>query len=292
MTENGEIKVRLFCFDPKSGNPPHYDVVSVPRKPDMRILDVLNHVYDTSESDSLAIRWYCGTKKCGACAVSVNGTPMLSCWEPAQEEMTLEPLANFLIIRDLVVDIEAYERMLVELQPILHRTNPPDFPEKISQSRMSAANHLLKCIECNVCTAAIPAAQLTASGIDWSGYAGPGALVRFARYVLDPRDELDRKPLADKAGLEDFPQYEVLRAICPQAIDIIDDALAPAREKLYGERGTPAADVATTTPLIVAPSWAAFVRLTDESKQELQNSGQLQAQTYSGIDEAYVMVDR
>lgn len=292
MTANGEINVRLFRYDPTSGEPPRYDAFRVPRRPLMRVLDVLTHIYDTTEDSSLAHRWYCGTKKCGECALTVNGTPMLGCWEPAADDMTLAPLANFPILRDLAVDTAPYERMLVgELKTTFHRAKHPHFPERISQTAMRAANHLIKCIECNVCTAAVPA-KVGAAGIDWSGAAGPAAFVRFARFALDPRDDLDRKPLAAKAGLDGYPLYPALRKICPQGIDVVADALVPAQEALFGRIGAAPAEVKTSTPLIVAPSWSAFVRLTDESKRALQAAGRLQARAYPGIDEAYAVVER
>lgn len=291
MTQKGEIKVRLFRYDPGSGEAPRYEGVSVPRRPDMRILDVLNHIYDRDEQSSLAYRWFCGTKKCGECGLMVNGKPMLGCWEPALDEMTLEPLANLPIIRDLVVDTEPYERMLLDLQPIVRRSHPPDFPEKLPHSQMRGAHELLKCIECNVCTATAPVARLGKAGVDWTGYSGPAALVRFARFVLDPRDELDRKPLALKAGLRDFPLYDSLRKICPQGIDIVDDALIPAQKKLFGSSSEVPKTVDLTAPLVVAKSWSAFVRLTRERKQQLVADGTLQARNFPEITEAYSLVE-
>jgi fumarate reductase (CoM/CoB) subunit B len=287
MMGNSEIRVRLFRYDPGSGEAPRYDTFSVGRKPEMRVLDVLNHIYDLDENGAIAYRWYCGTKKCGACGITVNGAAMLACWEPAADEMTLEPLANFPIIRDLVVDTEPYEKLLIKLRPTLHREHPPVFPEKIEHSRMLGAQRLLKCIECNVCTATVPVKRVGPAGIDWNGYAGPAALVRFARFVLDPRDELDRKPLALSAGLKEFPLYDALRKICPQGIDIVEDALVPAQERLFGASSGAPEVVGTAAPLIIAKSWSAFVRLTHESKEQLLKNGAIKGFGLPGITEAY-----
>ncbi len=292
MTRNGKIKLRLFRYDPSTGEAPRYDSFVVPRKPAMRVLDVLNHIYDSDENGSFAYRWYCGTKKCGECGVTVNGTAMLACWEAAADEMTLEPLANFPIIRDLVVDTEPYEKLLIELRPNVQRSQPPVFPEKLPHATMLGAQRLLKCIECNVCTSTVPANRLGPAGVDWSGYSGPAALVRFARFVLDPRDELDRKALALKAGLKEFPLYDSLRKICPQGIDIVEDALVPAQERLFGSSRIIPSAVETTAPLIVAKSWSGFVRVTDEGKQKLIENGAIVAVEYLGVGEAYRMVEQ
>ena len=109
-----KITLKLFRFDPTRDAYPYYEHHSVPFKPHMRVLDVLNHLYEQSDVE-IGYRWYCGTKKCGECAMMVNGRPLLSCWEPALEQMTCEPLANFPVIRDLVVDTAPYEQVILRL---------------------------------------------------------------------------------------------------------------------------------------------------------------------------------
>jgi fumarate reductase (CoM/CoB) subunit B len=287
MTESTSIKVRLFRYDPSTDERPRYEIFTVPRKSDMRILDALNYIYNLEERGAVAYRWYCGTKKCGECGITVNGRAMLGCWEPATAEMTLEPLANFPIIRDLVVDTEPYEKLLLRLKPVLHRSDPPRFPETLPHSTMLEAQRLLKCIECNVCTAAVPVKGIGRAGVDWEGYTGSAALVRFARFVLDPRDQLDRKPLALDAGLRDFPLFETLQTICPQGIDIVGDALIPAQERLFGSStSVPQADNGATA-FFMAKSWSAFVRLTNKSRQALQDSGAIELMVLPEFGEAY-----
>lgn len=291
MSATDDVKLRLFRFDPSRDEAPYYEVHSVPRRPHMRVLDVLNQVYEEGD-DSLAHRWYCGTKKCGECAVTVNGQPLLSCWEPAADEMTCEPLANFPVIRDLVVDTAPYEQVIMGLEPFMTRSTRPDFPEKVSHAAMKPAHHLSKCIECNVCTAAVPVRGLGPEGIDWAGYAGPAALVRFARFVLDPRDETDRTEIAARAGLADFPLYPVLAGLCPQGIDILEDALLPARRKLLGlDGGSEETPEPTTAPFVMAPGWSGFVRLTERGKEALCETGTLEPTTIPGIAEAFRLVE-
>ncbi len=290
MTAKNDVKLRLFRYDPSTGEAPRHETFSVPRKPYMRVLDVLNHVYDELEV-GLAYRWYCGTKKCGECAVTVNGEPMLACWEPAVEEMTIEPLANFPIVRDLVVDPAPYERVIMALKPYLERASHPAFPENIGQAEMAQVNRLYKCIECNVCTAAVPVKGFTSEGIDRQGYAGPAALVKFARFVLDPRDETDRKDLAARSGLGQFPLFGVLQDVCPQGIDIVRDALVSARHKLLGLDEADIDGTATTTVFVMARRWSAFLRLTEDRKSELEETGVIRPETIPHLAEAYRLVE-
>ncbi|MFQ5874236.1 MAG: succinate dehydrogenase/fumarate reductase iron-sulfur subunit, partial [Dehalococcoidia bacterium] len=195
MTTPDRVTLRLFRFDPSFDEAPRYETYTVPHKKHMRILDALNYVYDEL-GDGLAYRWYCGIKKCGECGIAVNGKPMLACWEPAIRHMTCEPLANFPIVRDLVVDTSQYEKMILRLVPFTRRSKIPSFPEQISHSKMEQAYGLSKCIECNVCSAAVPVKAVGSGGVEWDGYTGPAALVKFARFAFDPRDEMNRGDLA------------------------------------------------------------------------------------------------
>jgi succinate dehydrogenase/fumarate reductase iron-sulfur protein len=102
----------------------------------MRVLDALNHIAEHDAPD-LAYRWFCGTKMCGTCAVRMNGREVLACWEAAVSDMTIEPLRNLPVIRDLVVDREPYERRVAAFEPWIERSTP-DFPShcRIRISRM------------------------------------------------------------------------------------------------------------------------------------------------------------
>jgi succinate dehydrogenase/fumarate reductase iron-sulfur protein len=281
--------LRIFRYDPGSDEAPRYESYAVPYKKHMRILDALNYVYDEL-GDGLAYRWYCGIKKCGECSLTVNGKPVLPCWEPAVDDMTCEPLTNFPIVRDLVVDRSEYERIILDLVPFVRRSRNPRFPEKISHDKMEPSYRLSKCIECDVCSAAVPVKRISAQGIDWAGYSGPTALVKFAMFAFDPRDEMDRTGLAAQSGLRDFPLYPVLAEICPQGIDILQDTLVPLKRKFFHLEETDHCPVQSAAVFVKGPDWSAFVRLTDEQKKGLIEEGTLKAEPLPGIDEAYSLI--
>ena len=73
---------------------------SVPYQKWMRVLDALNWIAENGAPD-LAYRWFCGSKMCGTCAVRMNGREVLACWEAVEPDMTIEPLRNLPVIRDL-----------------------------------------------------------------------------------------------------------------------------------------------------------------------------------------------
>jgi len=283
-----QISVRLFRYDPSEDDAPRYQLFDVPYRRSMRVLDALNYIYDELD-DCFGYRWFCGVKKCGECGITVNGKSVLACWEPVAGDMTCEPLTNFPIVRDLAVDVSAYERMMLELIPYVQRRNPPRFPEILPHARMRAAHELSRCIECNVCTAEVPVGGVTADGIDWSGNAGPAALVKFARFALDPRDEADRPSIALRAGLKAFRDVGRLDGICPQGIDIAAEALAPALRKLFDEPLVEARTADSSRIFIMTGAWSAFVRMTDAQRTSLTESGRMVPRTIDGIDHAFVL---
>jgi succinate dehydrogenase/fumarate reductase iron-sulfur protein len=253
----------------------------------MRVLDVLNYVYDQLDVP-IAYRWFCGTKKCGECAITVDGKPTLACWEEARDHMTCDPLTNFPIIRDLVVDRVGQETVVLFGLPQITRSVHPAFPEKLPHSSMERAHRLMKCIECNACTAAVPIRGLNRLEIDWGGYAGPAALVRYARFYFDPRDETAREPRGRAMGAHNFPLYSSLRDICPQGIDIIEDALRPMRDSTKtGVEGL--IDHAGNVRFIKAPQWTAFVRLEDGLLSDLVEKGVLRRTALGELPDVYAL---
>src|SRR5262249_43583622 len=117
------VVAKIFRFDPAVDKAPYFETYRVPYVKWMRVLDVLIYISETLNIE-YAHRWYCGVKKCGTCAVRVNGRETLSCWEPAQPQMVIEPLRHLPLVRDLIVDREPYEKRVMELNPLIVRTQP------------------------------------------------------------------------------------------------------------------------------------------------------------------------
>ena len=89
----------------------------------MRVLDALNWIAENEATD-LAFRWICGSKMCGSCALRMNGREVLACWEAVEPVMTIEPLRNLPVIRDLVVDRTPFEEKVARLEPWIERPRP------------------------------------------------------------------------------------------------------------------------------------------------------------------------
>ena len=224
-TEPDKIRVRIYRFDPETDQAPRYESYEVPRAPDMRIMDVLDYVYETEAVD-FGYRWLCGTRKCGTCAVNVNGSPKLACWDEAEPEMTIGPLSNLPLVRDLVTSRDPYEAFLAKLSPLLVRkAEYAGFPEPLSAQDMAPTIHLRDCIQCLACQSVCPVLQQPDSG-----FAGPALLVALSELAQDPRDGADRSRLADEVAqvFKCVSCYECER-VCPIKIPIVSEAIEPLK---------------------------------------------------------------
>lgn len=236
-TEPDKVRLRIYRFDPAVDEAPRYESYEVPYVPRMRVMDALDHVHETLAVD-IGYRWLCGSKKCGSCAVNVNGTPKLACWEPAEAEMTIEPLPGLPVVRDLVTSRAPYEEALARLSPTLLRKHPyPGFPEPLSSGDVAAAEHLRECIQCLACQGACPVLRTPESG-----FAGPALLVALAELAQDPRDGGERARLAsDVANVFQCVSCYECERVCPAAIPIVREAIEPLKRLAYRVGTSPGA---------------------------------------------------
>jgi len=225
------ITARIFRFDPTADAGPRYEAVDVPHAPHMRVLDVLDYAVEECGL-SIGYRYFCGVKRCGMCGVNVNGKPVLACWEAATPEMTIEPLGNMPVIRDLAVDRSAFERATVELEPRLVRKTPyTSFPEAYTHRDVAATFPLMNCIECYVCSSTCPAVTGPDPADDQGhrDFVGPGTLVQIAKVALHPKDELDRSGMLENASIDSCMSCHRCEEVCPVGIPIVSHAILPLR---------------------------------------------------------------
>ena len=143
----------------------------------LEMLDVVNEKLILEGKDPIAFDHDCREGICGACGMVVNGTPhgpqklTTTCQLHMRtfkegDELYLEPwrASGFPVVRDLVVDRSAFDRIIQAGGYVSVRTGAPQdanqipVPKKIADVAMDAA----ECIGCGACVAACPnnAAQL------------------------------------------------------------------------------------------------------------------------------------
>ncbi len=198
----------------------------VPYQKWMRVLDALNWIAENKAPD-LAYRWFCGSKMCGTCAVRMNGREVLACWEAVEPEMTIEPLRNLPVIRDLVVDRTPFERKVASLEPWLERTAPyPGFPEPLSHKAMKNASKALDCIGCMCCYSACPVIGLGSL----TDFAGPAPLVQLGQTALDPRNHPGKVARAlRETGIFHCISCYKCEEVCPANIPIVSRVIEPLK---------------------------------------------------------------
>lgn len=221
------VSAKIFRYDPSKDAAPRYDMLEVPLEKDMRVLDVLDYVVD-NHGVSVGYRWFCGVKRCGQCGVTVNGKPVLACWEAATPSMVIEPLPNMPVIRDLVVDRSAFERATLDMEPCLERRKPYEkFPEPLTHTDFEDAFKLMNCIECYVCTGACP----VFADADHRAFAGPASFVQLAKVALHPKDEGDRIASALKGDIYACCSCYECSNVCPVGINVLEDAIEKLKRR-------------------------------------------------------------
>src|SRR3954463_4729673 len=108
--------LRVRRFDPESGAAPYWQDFDVDLEPERSVLDgILQAKGD--EDGSLAIRCSCQAAICGSCGGGVNGKSALA-WntklgtaaersQAPDGKITVEPMGNMPVIKDLIVDMDA-----------------------------------------------------------------------------------------------------------------------------------------------------------------------------------------
>jgi fumarate reductase iron-sulfur subunit len=173
----------------------------VPRHPSQTVLDVVIHIQRALDP-TLAYRYACRVGMCGSCAMTVNGAPRWTCRTHVdrvsqKNELTLAPLRNLPVVRDLVTDMREFfdKWAAAKGQFAGERSRGDDFARvsPLSEKR-KAADAGIECIGCGVCYAACDV-------VTWNrDYLGPAALNRAWTLVNDERDRQALERLRAVAG--------------------------------------------------------------------------------------------
>jgi succinate dehydrogenase / fumarate reductase iron-sulfur subunit len=155
--------------------------------PGLTVLTVLMRIRDELDG-TLAFRSSCRAATCGSCAMVINGKLDLACRTQVtscnSETIILEPLPNFDIIRDLVVDLTPFWTMYERIKPYLIRRSPD--PEKEIVQSPDDRKRIDQFVNCILCACCYGACEVLRREPD---YMGPAALAKLERFILDSRDE-------------------------------------------------------------------------------------------------------
>ena len=183
------ITLQVTRYRPEQDDEPTVQEYEVPLRKDWAVLDGLNHIKDHQDG-TLSYRWSCRMGICGSCGMTVDGEPKLTCatfltdYDPGP--VRVEPLANFPLIRDLVVEIGDFLRKLPKVKPWIVRDDDMPISEGEylqTPKQMEDYKQYSMCINCMLCYSACPV-----YGLD-PDFIGPAAIALAQRYNLDSRDQ-------------------------------------------------------------------------------------------------------
>lgn len=208
------VSVKVRRKKSTSRSPAYFQTFEVPYDKGMTVLDLIQYI-QTHLDSTLAYRFECRQGICGTCGVMYNSRPVLACSTQIQsheKELLLEPLHNFPVEKDLIVDLKPILIKFKKIKPFLDRMKEV----KINKNEANKSKPFRKCIECGCC---IAGSDTFAKNRD---ILSPMDLVKIARFVSDPRDGIDRKTIAIKAGALKYSKEELLRLtnMCPRQIPI------------------------------------------------------------------------
>src|SRR3954467_7733053 len=225
MAETFTLRVRRF--DPESGDAPYWQEFDVDLEPERSVLDGILQAKD-GQDGSLAIRCSCQAAICGSCGVKINGKSSLACntklssaSELSQDpggKITVEPMGNMPVIKDLIVDMDAVHWKKVQrIVPwLLPEGDPPAREYVVEPTSMIDITQSMACIHCGVCVSACLSLEVDPE------FIGPAALAKAYRFVGDPRDAHAEDRLLDLAqdehGIYDCTHCFACIEVCPKDV--------------------------------------------------------------------------
>lgn len=216
------FRIAVRRFDPAVDREPHVAPYEVHLDRTQTVLDALLHVEEQLDP-TLAFRRMCRSGICGACAGLVNGMPRLFCQtllgEAARDraaagaecDLLIEPLPQFRILKDLVIDMEPFVGELERVEAWLVPNTAYD--GSVSPEVVERLWPVACCVLCGIC--ADPDAG--------AARPHPAAVARVLRLAEDPRDAIGP---ARRAILDSFDEaarrhlVARLRAVCPVGVEV------------------------------------------------------------------------
>ena len=206
------IKVRRYQPEPADGEAQgaYWEEFDVALDPTLSVLDGLLQAKDDQDG-TLAVRCSCRAAICGSCGVKVNGKSTLACMtqigEAAEEAnrgngdgdpepVTIEPMANMPVIKDLVTDMEStHWEKFRRVSPWLMPEGPaPEREYIVEPEAMVDVTQSVACIQCGACVSSCLSMEADPD------FIGPAALAKAYRFVGDPRDGRHQERLYDLAN--------------------------------------------------------------------------------------------
>jgi succinate dehydrogenase / fumarate reductase, iron-sulfur subunit len=233
-----EFTLKIRRYTPESGEAAYWQQFNVDLDGKRSVLDGILQAKDR-EDGSIGIRCSCRAAICGSCGVRINGRPALAChthldeaakaamgmgWNPPDEGqqepavITVEPMGNFPVLKDLIVDMDAVHwKKIQRVTPwLLPAGDPPEREYIVPPESMIDVTQSMACIQCGACVSDCLSMEVDPL------FIGPAALAKAYRFVGDPRDGKHFQRLTDlsedRHGIYDCTHCFNCIEACPKGV--------------------------------------------------------------------------
>ena len=216
-----DLIFKILRFDPAVDPAPGFREYTIEMAPGERLLDGLQRIKWRLDG-TLAFRLSCAHGVCGSCAMKINGRCALACQtlagSIADGVAVIEPLPNFPVLKDLIVDLDEFFRRVALIRPYLIAKSPAPERERLQTPKdRKKIDEVIRCILCASCVGACPVSR------DNPDYLGPAPLVQAFRRIFDSRDDEALERLRQAAEPDAAPAcvnaFECTR-VCPKEIPV------------------------------------------------------------------------
>ncbi len=163
LSSSKSITLRIARYNPKHDESSQFMEFSVPYEKWTTVLEAILEVKKHFDH-SIAVRYSCRQATCGSCGMMINGKPKLACFTKISElnsnVITVEPMSNFPIIRDLAVKFEKLFDSHHKIKPYIIRDDSEleSDEREFLQSPKEVEQYIqfANCIKCGLCNSACP----------------------------------------------------------------------------------------------------------------------------------------
>ncbi|NLI12185.1 2Fe-2S iron-sulfur cluster-binding protein [Pelotomaculum propionicicum] len=143
------LNVDVQRYSPGKNAAPYRQIFQVPLETGISVLGLLDYIRKNLD-ETFAYKIYCTNQHCGECGLMLNGKPVLACRDMiTTENVVLDPLKGFKVIKDLVVDVDSVIRKQWSEFPVLEgKMVYNDFLTEDQHSLFFMAG---ACIGCAIC---------------------------------------------------------------------------------------------------------------------------------------------
>lgn len=184
----------------------------------LTVADWLTEINQT-EAKTDRIAWECGCleKKCGACAMHVNGYPTLACSvflkkAVKHEKILLEPFHKFPLIKDLIVDRSIIFDTIIHMKIWMNEKNSSDYSWDYELQYKAG-----QCLQCGCCLEICP------NFLAGKKFAGASAMVEAYRAIEQNNSDSHRNDMKKEYQKKFFAycgQSFSCKSVCPQNLPL------------------------------------------------------------------------